>query len=182
MSFHYCDLETTSLNPESDKIISFQSQELPKSHYADPGPIKISTIWDCNMSEKALLAYIIPLFLGSPWKFIPVGNNLIFDFKFLAAKIRKYFGHDVSLDYFMLRPHLDLKTIMILMNDGKFSKYSQIIQKRSNGGIIPELYRNEQYDELINYVKDEADAFVKFYIKLQEVLPAIIYRRLDEFV
>jgi len=71
---------------------------------------------------------------------------------------------------------------MILMNNGKFTKYSHVIQKQSNGSIIPQLYRDKKYDEIVNYVMNEADAFVKFYTRLQEVLPSIAYRRLDEFV
>ena len=181
-SFNLSDLETTGLNPEKDKIITFQSQLLPKAPDAAPGPLRILKIWDFGMSEKSLLSAIIPSFLGSPWKFIPVGNNLIFDFKFLAARIRKHFGNSSSLDYFVFRPHLDLKTTMILMNNGKFTKYSQIMQKKANGSIIPELFHNRRYDEIISYVKDEADAFVKFYSHLQRLLPGLIYRRLDEFV
>ena len=182
MSFNFFDIETTGLDPENDSIITIQSQLLPKAPRTATGPLKIGKLWDHNMSEKALLSTIIPLFIGSPWKFIPVGNNLVFDFKFLAARIKKYFEFNSTIEYFLSRPHLDLKTTMILMNDGKFTKYSQIMQKQSNGKIIPELFRNKKYDEIVNYVKDEADAFVKFYSHLQETLPSIIYRKLDEFV
>ncbi len=182
MTQNFFDIETSGLDPERDEIITIQSQSLPKSSQTISDPLKIMKIWDHNMSEKALLSRILPLFIGSPWKFIPVGNNLLFDFKFLAAKIKKYFGYNVTAEYFLSRPHLDLKTTMILMNEGKFTKYSQIMQKQSNGKIIPELFHNRKYDQIVDYIKDEANAFVKFYSHLQKTLPSLIYRRLDEFI
>jgi len=53
---YYFDIETTGLDPEEDSIITAQYQELPKPHQTVPGHLKIFTIWDHNMSEKALLA------------------------------------------------------------------------------------------------------------------------------
>ena len=106
VAYGYGAQQTNNRIEPKDTIFAWCGyRSLPKPHENDPGPLKIEKIWDHNMSEKSLLLTIMPLFLGSPWKFIPVGNNLVFDFKFLATKIKKYFDFNATLDYF-ISPHV----------------------------------------------------------------------------
>lgn len=183
MSHYYFDIETTGLNPLNDQILTIQYQELDRVKGSPKGPLKIHKIWDDSQSEKGIISEFAKEILQSdPFSFVPVGNNLVFDFKFLSAKFTQYLSMDVDTLYFLNRPHIDLKHVLILINNGNFKGYHQLLGKSGQGKMVPYWYSQEQYDKIIDYVTNEATSFTKMCTKLQKLLPNLFNRRIDEFV
>jgi len=183
MTLVYFDTETTGLDPTQDKILTIQYQRLDITKGYPVGPLKILKIWDEGQSEKNIVSAAASLLIESnPWRFVPVGNNLTFDFKFISAKIKQHLGLDVDTLFFLNRPHIDLKHVMILLNGGRFKGYHNILGKHESGDKIPEWYSARDYDKITEYVKNEAKSFTKLYSKLQQSLPTLFYRRLDDYV
>ena len=127
---------------------------------------------------------------SNPFGFVPIGNNLNFEFKFLASKINQYKKLDVDAGYFHNRPSIDLKPVMILLNGGRFKGYHLILHKADSGSSVPQWYNNKEFDKIIEYVIDETTSFTTFYNKVYHLmfngdLKNSIFnhnRRLDEFV
>jgi len=161
---YYFDIETTGLDAERDQIITIQFQKLTSNNGKAKEPLTILRAWDEGSSEEKILQDIAHLIMSTnPWTFVPVGNNLNFEFKFLLSKIMQY--TDVNIDplYFHSRPHIDLKHVMILLNRGRFKGYHLILNKTENGANVPIWYQNGEYLKIIKYVEMEAIAFVNFY-------------------
>ncbi|HLE35169.1 MAG TPA: hypothetical protein VI698_04685, partial [Nitrososphaerales archaeon] len=92
MRHYYFDIETTGLDPHKDKIITFQCQELSQVSGTPLTKLLIAKEWDGDCSEGRILEWIKELLVDQLfWKFVPVGNNLIFDLSFIAARMRIYF-------------------------------------------------------------------------------------------
>lgn len=183
MPHYYFDIETTGLDPQRDQIVTIQYQKIDTCKGYAVGPLKILKSWDDGQSEKSVLSTIAPMLMDSnPFSFVPVGNNLIFDFKFLAAKFQQHLGVDVDTLYFLMRPHLDLKPLLIFINGGRFKGYGDLLGKQRDGEKVPLWHSQREYDKILEYVKNEAVAFIKFCSKSQQLLPNLLYRRLDDYV
>ena len=164
---YYLDLETQGLNPETDKIVTLQYQQLNSE--GDPvGNLVILKEWE--LGEEELIKRFLTVF--RKWEFIPVGMNLGFDFRFLLTKIQKYTGGKIDLLELSSFPHLDIKPILVLMNGGNFkgAKLSNFTEKGQNGIAIPLYYKNKEYDKILGYVEKEAIEFIKFYKYLKNNL------------
>jgi len=160
---YYFDIETTGLNPERDEIISIQYQKIVLHSGKAIGPLEIFTTWSHEFSEKNILKKILPLITSpNPFRFVPVGNNLNFEFKFLVNKINKYFDLDINLDYFISRPHMDIKPIMVFVNHGRFKGCHLVLNKFNNGSMVPQWYYNSQYEKIVDYIKHKAVSFTEF--------------------
>jgi hypothetical protein len=111
--------------------------------------------------------------LSKKWEFIPVGTNLLFEFSFILAKAKKYLNLNIDPMYFChTKPYLDIKPVLILMNQGVFSGagLDKLTSKEHSGSVIPNWYANKAYDKIITYVKKETEAFVCFYQKIKQIL------------
>ena len=71
---------------------------------------------------------------------------------------------------------IDLKPIVVLLNDGKFkgAKLDKFSDKPHDGGKVKEWYKNKQYDEIEKYIGDETNAFLDFYKKIKENIHKLI--------
>lgn len=164
MPHYYFDIETTGLDPNVDEIISIQYMKIALDSGKPEGSLEILTNWNHDFSEKNILEKILPLITSSnPFTFVPVGNNLNFEFEFLANKFTKYFGLNMNSSYFHCRPSIDLKPVMILLNGGRFKGYHLVLNKSHNGASVPIWYKNREYNKIVNYIKNEATAFLEFY-------------------
>ncbi len=157
---YYFDLETSGLNPELDKIITLQYQQIDLE--GNPtGNLTILKEWE--LGEEEIIRQFLKIF--KKWEFIPVGMNLAFDFRFLLNKIEKYTGKKIDYNELSAIPHLDIKPILVLMNNGSFkgAKLSNFTGKGQNGVNVPVYYDSKEYDKIINYIEREAEEFIKFY-------------------
>jgi len=174
MAKYYFDIETYSPgeipNPKTDKIITIQFQELDtfKGHAA--GPLHILKEWES--SEKEIVKEFAEIF--KPWDFIPVGNNLAFERSFLREKFRQHLGkkvEDGELDYNF--PSIDIQPLFVLLNDGAFKGCGMhnFTAKKVDGSFVRTWYENKEYEKIMSYIKEEADAFIEFYQRACSIIP-----------
>lgn len=191
MPHNYFDIETTGLDPKKDEIITIQFQKIAIEDGKPEEPLTILKNWEKDSSERVIVSQIAPLLMSTnPFNFVPVGNNLDFEFRFLATKIKNYFGINLGSEYFHSRPYIDLKPLMILLNGGRFKGYHLILNKSHEGYNVPIWYQSKEYDKIIEYVKNEALAFTSFYTNVHNLmfdnnLRQMIFNhngRIDDFV
>ena len=192
MPHRYLDIETTGLDSERDEILTIQHQKISIDSGHPEEELIILKSWEQNSNEKKIVEKITPLLMSSnPFSFVPVGNNLNFEFRFLAEKIKKYQGIDIDPGYFHSRPHIDLKPVMILLNGGRFKGYHHILNKKSSGAWVPEWYKKKQFEKIVHYIVDEASAFTSFYSNVYQLmfnpeLRRVVFNssswRIDDFV
>jgi len=168
---YYFDIETTGLDPDIDHIISIQFQRILLHNGKPEEPLTILTSWSEGSSEFEILNQIVPLITSqNPWRFVPVGNNLNFEFKFLLSKIASYFNIKIDPLFFHSRPYIDLKHVMILLNHGRFKGYNVFLKKMESGVKIPTWYQNKEYLKIIKYIEMEAEAFTDFYSNISMLI------------
>ncbi len=174
MAQYYLDIETEGFNPENDKIITIQFQELDGYGKAK-GSLIILKEWEMGEAEMIRVFYK-KLFGISVWDFIPIGTNLNFDLTFLWAKFKKYELDVVSLDkYLYIKPLVDIKYSLIIGNNLEFkdSGLDKMTNKETDGRNIPIFYKNKEFDKIEKYVVQETESFLeclqKIRIKLMEV-------------
>lgn len=169
MPHYYLDIETTGLDPEVDQILTIQYQKISVVTGKPIGSLTILTSWEYS-EEDIVKEIAINMLDEYPWNFVPVGNNLTFEFKFLAKKIQKYLNQEIDVEFFVTRPHIDLKSVMILANSGKFKGCHLVLGKQGNGSNVPIWYQNGEYQKIIEYIEDEANCFIDFTSEAQKVL------------
>jgi len=169
---YYFDIETTGLDPEKDKIITIQRQRIA---FGRPiGEVEILKSWDS--SEKEIIeAFLSQAYCKNVWDFVCIGTNLLFDFHFISERAKKYKLQGTDFAYCCEHPHIDLKHVMILLNEGRFKGYSDILGKGTilDNTSIPELYSEQKYEEIIKYIKLESVKTIEFYGKLLKHLSTI---------
>ncbi len=172
MHHYYFDIETTGLDPDKHKILTFQYQELSQVSGTPLTKLSIAKEWD-DGSEIRILEWMKTLLIDSPfWKFVPIGNNLIFDLSFIAVRMGIYFHVDFLMQL-LNRPFIDIKHVLVMINGGRFNNYSRMIGKEGSGGNVPIWYQRRQYEKIVEYVEMEARAFVRTYGILKRNLPAV---------
>jgi len=175
---YYFDIETYSTTPKpvptNDKIITIQYQKLRTETGETEGDLQILTEWDTG-SEKNLLDKFRKVFLtGNDFAFIPVGVNIYgYDFIALIHKLNHYFDLGMGMNFFSDRPAIDLKSTLIMMNKGQLKGYNLLLGKKQSGNIIKGLYEAKDYEKILQYIRDEAEAFLSKYQKLKRELPKI---------
>ena len=65
------------------------------------GSLIILTSWEYS-EEDIVKEIAIKMLDNYPWNFVPVGNNLTFEFKFLARKIQKYLNQEIDVKSFTM--------------------------------------------------------------------------------
>jgi len=174
MAEYYLDTETTGLNPLEDRIITIQWQQLSGFTGEPIGQLNILKEWES--SEREILKTFLPhLKTEKPFDFIMVGKNLLFDFMFLSHRSKKYGMNGLDMQYFHNRVSLDLKPILVLINKGNFKGYDRVLDKTGSLAKIdvPALYKEGRHSEIIKYVRDEAEVFIKAYQILKKEMPKL---------
>jgi len=170
---HYFDMETTGLAPEKDKIITIQIQRLVGRTGEPIDEIEIFKEWES--SEKGIIKKVLPLLTcENPFSFIIVGKNLLFDFMFLKERAKKYGLRGLDLRCVYNRAFTDLKHVLVMINEGNFRGYNKILKEtKITNEQIRELYEEEEYEEIIEYIKEEAKIFTDAYRKLRKKMPPL---------
>ena len=173
MPSYYLDIETTGLDPNRDKIITIQYQELDISTGEAVGELKILKEWES--SEKEIIRQFVldsKILDSYAFSFVPVGYNLTFEHNFLKRRARIHELIEIDI---LKNPSLDLRAIGVLMNFGQFkgSGLDKITGKKSNGRNIPIWYGNKEYDKIIDYIMNETEEFIKFNAWLYKEMPKL---------
>jgi len=171
----YLDIETEGTDPQQDKILTIQYQALDEGR--PTGKFQILAEWEWG--EKQIVRSIVDKGLLDPtWDFVPVGNRLKFDLTFIMQKAEKYDLRKFTVDslryYWFTKPLVDLASVLVLMNKGRFegSSVSAFADKPS-GSIVPGLYREARYAEIIAYVTREKDEVLRVLTEVRGVLEAL---------
>jgi len=173
---YYFDIETEGEDPRKHKIITAQFQRLWNGE--PRGDFTILKEWE--IGEKEIIRRIIDLsLLLDGFDFVPVGNRLKFELVFLIEKAQKYdmidWGIEEIKQYFFKKPLIDIDSILILMNEGRFkgSSLDAFSGKKRRGIIVPQLYKEQKYDEIIEYIQEEKEAFLDLYNEVGSVLVSL---------
>jgi hypothetical protein len=163
MTEYYFDMETTGVDFDNDEIITIQWQRLNGFTGEPIGKLNILKRWDS--SEKEILKAFYPNLKCNKWDFIFVGKNLLFDFCLLNERLKHYGLGEIDLRWVYERVSLDVKPILVIMHDGNFKAYDEVLPKTNPipNNMIPQLYREERYPEIIQYIEDENRDFTKAY-------------------
>lgn len=172
MPKYYFDIETyPGVNPKDSKIISIQIQELDEETGKPIGDLVILKEWES--SEEHIVRMFHSKFFtkkSTVWNFIPVGYYLDFEWNFLVEKFRQYLKKK-GLSYYRLqnRPYLDLHTVGVLINFGKFkgSGLDNLTNRALDGEKVKEWYENKEFDKIEHHIREKNSAFLGF---LQEVI------------
>src|SRR5438445_4944722 len=101
---------------------------------------------------------------GSDFDFIPVGMNLYgFDLVALLSRLNYYFSLNLGFDFYRNRPVIDIKPTLVMMNEGRFKGYQDLLGKTVSGSIIKTWYEAKDYPKIIDYIKEETTNFIKKY-------------------
>ena len=176
MPEYYFDIETYSPKEkpdiDNDKIISIQFQRIDLRTGKPREELIILKEWESN-EEKIIRDFYNRFFSEerNVWDFVAVGFNLNFEWEFLIAKFEKYLGKKyTSREMHYKRPHLDIRHIIILANDGNFvgAKLDRFTKKPQDGKVIKDYYENKQFDKIESYIKEESSAFLELLQKIRE--------------
>jgi len=170
-------METTGFDPSKDKIITIQFQELDRFTGEPIGDLKIFKEWES--SEKEILTEFLPNITQDAWDFIMIGNNLPFEFIFLTYRTKEHGLHDFDITHWFDRVWLDLKHVAVMINSREsnpFRGYQKIFGKtgKVTGKDIPGLYNDKRWPDIIKYIQDEADGFIKAFKVLKREMPSLL--------
>ncbi|MHA2298196.1 MAG: hypothetical protein ACXAEU_02635 [Candidatus Hodarchaeales archaeon] len=72
-------------------------------------------------------------------------------------------------------PKIDLKTILVIANKGKFkgSSLDNFSSKASSGELAAKYIKEKDWDNLLKYIKEEAEVFFEVYRLLVKQLPRV---------
>jgi len=168
MPEYYLDIETDTrgLKPdhENDEILTIQFQRLESKTGGKEGDLIILKSWES--SEKDVLERFYSIFSpDDSWKFVPIGLNLSLDFFSLHYRWKRI-GIEVPLRIlFDEHPYIDIKPILVIFNRGSFkgANLQKFTGKEHSGIEISEWYAKKDYAAIEEYIKDEADKFIKLY-------------------
>lgn len=144
------------------------------------GPLEILKAWNRG-GEKQVLNRVLDLGLldrgPEGFDFVPVGTNLDFDLGFLIERmilggIRRFDAAEV-LDIFREKPRIDIKTSLLLMNEGQFKgsgldSFTRL--KKAGGKEVLGLWEHKDYAAIEDYIRRDAAAFFEVYGKILPVL------------
>lgn len=137
------------------------------------GPLIILKAWES--SEKEILQEFSKAFgpAEDKWSFVSFGYNLFFEEKFLRE--RCIINGLPPIELFS-KPSCDLHPLGILLNGGGFkgSGLDKISGKEGNGLAVIGLNESKQYSAIENYIKQEADAYIKLLVFLCKKMPEVL--------
>jgi hypothetical protein len=179
--YYYLDIETVPLepfngehkwsnDPTKSKIISIQFQPLDWITGKPLGGLSILKEWES--SERSIVEQFKKIYqIDNQWAFIPVGNNLAYECRFLECKFAQYCGLDgLKLSE---RPLIDIKSVLVMHNKGYFKGSTVAIGKIGLSKNMPEWYDKKNFKAIEDYIREEAQRFVEAYHRMKMIFPEI---------
>lgn len=165
-------METTGFDFDKDEIITIQWQRLNGFTGEPIGELTILKRWES--SEEEMLKTFLPNLKCKPFDFIFVGKNLLFDFCLLDKRMKHYHLGEFDIRCLHERVSLDLKPILVMINNGSYSGYEKMLPKTNplTNDKIPQFFREGKYAEITQYIKDETNDFIKAYRTLKKEMPS----------
>lgn len=178
MPEYYLDLETFSptkpIDFNKDPIISIAYQQIDSKTGNVLTPLTILKSWES--SEQEMLKKFYQIFnIQNRWSFIPIGYKLSdFDYVMLGTHFRKY-GMNINATELYNHPYIDLYPVALLCNGGEFKGCSleRMAGKQGTGASISDWFINKDYKSIEDYIKDEAQSFIKLYSYFVKQMPVM---------
>jgi len=170
---YYFDMETTGVDFDKDEIRTIQWQRLNGFTGEPIGELNILKSWES--SEDEIIKTFLPNLRCKPFDFIFVGKNLLFDFCLLNQRVKHYEIGELNLRWLHKRVWLDIKPILVIMNNGNFRDCDKVLPKTNplTNDKIPQLIIEMKYPQVIQYIKDEAEDFIKAYQIFKKEMPSL---------
>jgi len=175
---YYFDIETCCRGEKpdmpNDEIISIAYQPLDNHTGLPRGPLTILKAWES--SEEEILRRFYPVFNPDyPWGFVPIGNNLSFDYTSLIFRYRRIGIQIKAGKLYNERPCVDIKSILVLFNGGSFKGcgMDNFTRKQHAGNRIIEWYDAGDYASIEAYIRNEAESFLELYQFLLKTMPGM---------
>jgi len=174
MAEYYFDTETTGIDFDKDKIITIQWQRLSGFTGERIGELNILKSWES--SEVDILKQFLPKLNCRAFDFIFIGKNIFFDFCMLNERLKHYGLGEIDLRCLNERVSLDIKPILVIMNDGSFKGYDKVMPKTNptTNDSIPKLFEEKKYPEIVKYIEDETKDFIKVYQMFKKEIPSLV--------
>jgi hypothetical protein len=173
MPSYYLDIETTGLDPNTDKIITIQYQMIDTRTGKSTGELIILKEWESD--ERTILERFINdsgITSDNVWSFVPHGFNLGFEHKFLLTRTLKNKLPQIDI---LNRPFVDLHSVGVLMNGCQFKGASlgALSPKKGSGKDVLPWYQEKNYNAIIDYIEDETKGFLDLFFWLCSKLPSL---------
>ena len=185
MQNYYLDIETNTegrdgVDPFKDKIVTIQYCPF----YEDSGKLKksLTILKSWESSEKDILEEFLTI-TGwkedprSEWNFIPAGVNLKYDLIVIKNRSKELLNIKIPYKFLFHKiPRMELKTILVMANRGKFkgSSFDKFSNKMTDGLSARNYIKVEDWDNLLKYINQEAEAFFEIYQKLLKGIPKLL--------
>lgn len=170
---YYFDIETEGQDPQSDRVITIQFQQLSED-LRPLGSLQVLTEWDWG--EREILRSVLGRgVLDVTWDFVPVGNRLRFDLTFLMERGQHHKVREVSPSevrrFWFDKPMLDLGPVLVLMNAGRFdgSGIANFADKGASAEV-PLLYRQGKHADILAYIQNERDVTLALLAEVRAML------------
>lgn len=178
MTEYYFDIETEDSDPAKNRVIAVAYQ--PIRFDRPDGDLRILKTWE--LGEASLLKRVLKLGVleadpARAFEFVPVGVNLAFDYNFLITRMRetgvRRWTVSQVLELFHSKPMKDMKTALVMMNDGSFGGSGLdhfTRKKRSAGHVMLGLWGERNYRGIEKYIRGEAAGFFEVYGQVTGIL------------
>ncbi len=152
-------------DPAVDKLITIQYQKIDLTTGEPLGELTILREWES--SEQAIITTFYNEFFktGIPvTHFIPVGMSLDYEYEMIIAKCRQYnLPALTSHQLYFQRPRFDLRSIVVLLNDGRFAgaRLDLFSSKKYDGSHMRKWYENKDFKKIEHFIREETEAVLK---------------------
>jgi hypothetical protein len=154
-------------DPAVDTVITIQYQKIDLTSGEPLEKLTILKEWES--SEKSIVTTFYNQFFRPEVRvthFMPVGMNLDYAYEMIVAKCKKYNLPPItSHQLYYERPRLDLRSVLVLLNDGRFAgaRLDTFSSKKSDAGRINTWYEKKEFKPIEHTLRDEAETFLKLF-------------------
>jgi hypothetical protein len=172
-------------DPAVDTVITIQYQKIDLTSGEPLGELKILKAWES--SEQSIITTFYDQFFkpNTPvTHFIPVGMNLDYEYEMIIAKFRKYnLSSITSHQLYFQRPRFDLRTLIVLLNDGRFTgaRLDLFSPKKYDDSHMKKWYEKQEFKKIEHYVREESEAFLKLLQYLNKYKTRLGITKKEEF-